>query len=57
MTPIKIPELCKPGIEVIQGYTGGMALYLAHWESVLCLYQPANISGLACLTLDFTPLN
>lgn len=57
MTPIKVPEICKPGIEVLHGYTGGMALYLAHWESVLCLYKPTNVIGLALLTLDFTPLN
>lgn len=39
MTPIKIPETCKPGIGVLHGYTGGMALYVATWDSVLMLYH------------------
>lgn len=34
MTPIKIPDMLKPGIGIIHGYDGGMALYVANWKSV-----------------------
>jgi len=41
MTPINIPETLKPGIGVLHGYTGGMALYVGTWDSVLMLYRNA----------------
>lgn len=51
MTPIKIPETCKPTSEIMYGYSGGMALYVAHWESVLLLYEYTNIPYLAYITV------
>lgn len=57
MTPIKIPDFIKPGADVTIGYSGGMALYVAHWESVLCLFEPTNVPLLAFVTINNTPLN
>lgn len=51
MAPIKIPETCKPSSEILYGYSGGMALYVAHWESVLCLFQPTDIKFFAMATI------
>lgn len=39
MTPIKIPEILKPGIGIIHGYDGGMALYVANWKSVMMCFR------------------
>lgn len=38
MTPIKIPDTCKPTSEILYGYSGGMALYVSNWRSVLMLF-------------------
>lgn len=51
MTPIKIPDTCKPDSTIILGYSGGMALYVAHWESVLCLFEYTNVPLLAHNTI------
>lgn len=56
MTPIKIPETCKPTSEVLYGYSGGMALYVAHWESVLLLFEPTNAPYLAYITVTISKL-
>lgn len=48
---IKIPELCKPDQTIMLGYSGGMALYVADWESVLMLFQYANVPLLAYNTV------
>lgn len=39
MLPIKIPEICKPSSDIIFGYSGGMGLYVANWDSVLTLFE------------------
>lgn len=39
MTP-KIPDICKPDSTITLGYSGGMALYVAHWNSYLLLFEP-----------------
>lgn len=53
MTPIKIPDICKPGLDTTLGYSGGMALYVADWDSVLMLFQPTNIELLAHNTVHY----
>lgn len=40
MTPIKIPDICKPGLDITLGYSGGMALYIADWHSFNYLFRP-----------------
>jgi len=57
MAPIKIPETCKPTSEIMYGYSGGMALYVADWDSVLMLFDYANIAYMAFNTLKYTPSN
>jgi hypothetical protein len=47
MSPIKIPETFKPDQTVTFGYSGGMALYVAHWESLLLLFEYTNVPRLA----------
>jgi hypothetical protein len=48
---IQIPEACKPSSEILYGYSGGMALYVAHWESVMLLFEYTNIAYLAYVTV------
>lgn len=36
---MQIPSLLIPDDTIILGYSGGMALYVAHWESVKCLFK------------------
>ncbi len=57
MAPIKIPEICKPGLDITLGYSGGMALYVANWKSVMYLFQITNVSLLAYYTIESTLLN
>jgi len=58
MTPIKIPEILKPDAGIMHGYTGGMALYLADWESVLMIYSIAPIKVILTVTKYYSnPLN
>ena len=57
MTPIKIPDICKPGLDITLGYSGGMALYVADWQSVMYLFQLTNIPLLAYYTIETTQLN
>lgn len=57
MTPIKIPETCKPGLDITLGYSGGMALYVANFESMMYLFQLTNIPLLAYYTIETTQLN
>jgi len=56
MTPIKIPETCKPTSEIMYGYSGGMALYVANWESVLFLFEQTNVHLLAFYTIEIENL-
>lgn len=37
MTPI-VPRSLLPDEFILKGYTGGMALYIAHWESMQMLF-------------------
>lgn len=39
MSPIKVPDLCKPDQTIMLGYSGGMALYVVDWQSVLYLFE------------------
>jgi hypothetical protein len=57
MAPIKIPDICKPGLDITLGYSGGMALYVADWESVMYLFQLTNVPLLAYYTIETTLLN
>lgn len=57
MTPIKVPELLKPDVTIMYGYSGGMGLYVADWDSVLFLFQPTNVPKLSSTTIKSTPLN
>ena len=57
MAPIKRPDICKPGLDITLGYSGGMALYVADWESVMYLFQLTNIPLLAYYTIESTLLN
>lgn len=58
MQPIKIPPIFLPDDTILKGYSGGMALYVAHWESVLLLYEPTNVPLLSSLTIEYSePLN
>lgn len=50
MAHIKIPDSCKPGLDITLGYSGGMALYVADWESVLLLFEYTNIPYLAYIS-------
>jgi len=36
---IHIPEPCKPTSEIMYGYSGGMGLYVADWNSVRYLFN------------------
>ena len=36
---MQIPELCKPDQTIMLGYSGGMALYINNWASLLKLYK------------------
>ena len=56
MTPIKVPDNCKPGLDTTLGYSGGMALYVTDWESVLFLFEYTNIPYLAYITLTTAKL-
>lgn len=49
---IYVPEICKPTSEVMYGYSGGMALYVADWESVLFLFEYTNIHLLALYAIE-----
>ncbi len=57
MTPIKIPDICKPGLDITLGYSGGMVLYVANWESVRYLFELTNVPLLAYYTIESTLLN
>lgn len=52
MTPIKIPDTCKPGLDITLGYSGGMALYVANEESYSYLFMPTNVPLLAYITIQ-----
>jgi hypothetical protein len=54
---IKIPEICKPGLDTTLGYSGGMALYVANWQSVMYLFQITNVPLLAYYTIETTQFN
>lgn len=43
MTPIKIPDTCKPGLDITLGYSGGMALYVANEEGFFYLFEYTNV--------------
>jgi hypothetical protein len=47
MTPIKIPDILKPDVGIMHGYTGGMGLYVVDWDSVQTLYELTNTQLLA----------
>lgn len=53
MTPIKIPDTCKPDSTITLGYSGGMALYVANWGSVLLVFNPTNVPQLAHNTINY----
>lgn len=36
---MQIPSLLIPDETIMLGYSGGMALYVAHWNSFRTLYQ------------------
>lgn len=36
---MNIPPLCRPDDATMFGYSGGMALYVAHWNSYRCLFK------------------
>jgi len=57
MTPIKVPDNCKPGLDTTLGYSGGMGLYVNNWESVMFLFQYTNIPLLVYYIWKTTPLN
>lgn len=58
MEPIKIPAIFLPDDTIKLGYPGGMALFVAHWESVLLLYEPTNVPRLSFMTIQYSePLN
>lgn len=45
--PIVIPDDCIPDSTIILGYSGGMALYVIDWHSVMFLFKLINIPKLA----------
>lgn len=47
-----IPDNCKPGLDTTLGYSGGMALYVADWESVLFLFEYTNVHLFAFYTIE-----
>jgi hypothetical protein len=53
MSPIKIPEAFIPDKTITLGYSGGMPLYVAHWESVLLLFEYTNVPLLAYNTTNY----
>lgn len=56
MTPIKIPDTCKPGLDTTLGYSGGMALYVIDWDSVMMLFDYTNVPYLAYITITVNKL-
>lgn len=50
--PVYVPDICKPGLDTTLGYSGGMALYVADWESVLFLFEQTNAHLLAFYTIE-----
>ncbi len=50
MIPIKIPDTCKPTSEILYGYSGGMGLYIAHWESVELLFRQMPKEKIGCFS-------
>lgn len=36
---MQIPQLCIPDETIMKGYSGGMALYVAHWNSLTILFE------------------
>jgi hypothetical protein len=53
MTPIKIPLAFIPDKIITLGYSGGMALYVANWESVLLFFEYTNVPQLAYETTNY----
>lgn len=51
MTPIKIPDTCKPDSTITLGYSGGMALYVANGGSFFHLFEYTNVPFLAHVTI------
>lgn len=47
MTPIIISAECIPDPTTILGYSGGMALYVANWHSLMYLFYPIRIVTVA----------
>lgn len=47
-----IPDICKPGLDTTLGYSGGMALYVADWDSVLFLFTETNVPLFAYYTIE-----
>lgn len=54
--PIISPTL-KPDISVLHGYTGGMALYVANWNSATTLFRPVSIEFVLRYEQTYTPNN
>lgn len=53
MTPIIIPAECIPDPTIILGFSGGMPLYVAHWESLQLLFEGTNVAFLAYSTIHY----
>lgn len=50
MTPIKIPDTCKPDDTIRLGYSGGMALYVADWYSLELLFIEMPKQEIGCFS-------
>lgn len=55
-TPINVPECCKPDDTVILGYSGGMALYINDFHSLMYLFEYTNVAFLAYTTVTIQKL-
>lgn len=55
---MQIPQPFIPDETIMKGYSGGMALYVAHWSSVMTLFQlKCNEFVLRYEQFYSTPLN